>query len=300
MHDAALEEHKRLLYVSMTRARDILVLARQAKKPVGPWMDTVQLPSFLPQGNAKAISLSGGHAVPFKRRNLTPDNAILAVAATNGDLRWFELPDMITAKLPLTVNPSQSKSVAGTLVETVAIGTRIKVHRNCDPALLGDAVHACLAAYLISEKETFDATRVKAILDRMGAQQSVSPNDLLGQLAAVRLWLTTRWPKARVFVEVPVTQTLDAGQLMNGRIDLLLQTDQGWILLDHKSSPQNSTQWAKLSASHGGQLAAYSAAIEKVTDIPVMECWLVLPVAGTALKVKTASSHLVDGMVKLA
>jgi ATP-dependent exoDNAse (exonuclease V) beta subunit len=300
MHDAALEEHKRLFYVGMTRARDILVLARQAKNPEGPWMDTVKLARFLPQGNAKVISLSDGHKVPFKRRILTPDSAILAVATTNGDLRWFEVPDILTVKLPLAVSPSQSTSVAGTLVETVAIGARIKVDRECDPTMLGDAVHACLAAYLISDKESFDETRVKAILDRMGAQKAVSPDNLLRQLAAVRLWLTTRWPKARVFVEVPVTQTLDAGQIMNGRIDLLLQTDQGWILLDHKSSPQNSTQWANLAASHGGQLAAYSAAIEKVTDIPVMQCWLVLPVAGTALKVKTASSHRVEGMVKLA
>ena len=50
MRTAAVDEHKRLLYVSMTRARDILVLARQAKKPEGPWMDAVQLASFLPRG----------------------------------------------------------------------------------------------------------------------------------------------------------------------------------------------------------------------------------------------------------
>jgi ATP-dependent exoDNAse (exonuclease V) beta subunit len=64
---------------------------------------------------------------------------------------------------------------------------------------------------------------------------------LLGQLAAVRQWLHTRWPKAELVVEVPITQSLAGGQLMNGRIDLLLKTDQGWILFDHKSGSQNST-----------------------------------------------------------
>jgi ATP-dependent helicase/nuclease subunit A len=87
---------------------------------------------------------------------------------------------------------------------------------------------------------------------------------------------------------------------MNGRIDLLLETVQGWILLDHKSGSQNSTQWANLAASHGGQLAAYSAAIEKVTGVPVLETWLVMPVAGTALKVKISSTHLVTGIAKVA
>ena len=35
---AAVEEGKRLLYVAMTRARDLLVIARPAKKPAGEWI----------------------------------------------------------------------------------------------------------------------------------------------------------------------------------------------------------------------------------------------------------------------
>ena len=112
--------------------------------------------------------------------------------------------------------------------------------------------------------------------------------------------LHTRWPKAKLVVEVPITQSLAGGQLMNGRIDLLLKTDQGYILFDHKSGSQNSTQRAKLAADYGGQLAAYSDAIEQVTGIPVLETWLVMPVAGAALKVKTASARLVDGAAEVA
>jgi ATP-dependent helicase/nuclease subunit A len=300
MHAASKEEHKRLLYMSMTRARDLVVLARQAKKPVGEWMDAVGLLGFLPPGDSSVISLTSGQTVPFARRHLTRDSASLVTAPTSGDLSWFEVPEQLTAKLPLTVNPSQSTPVAGTVVETAHIGTRIEVARDSDLAALGEAVHACLAAYLSSDGVLLNENDIKGILDRMGVANSVAPSALLGQLAAVRLWLTTRWPKARVMVEVPITQTLDAGQIMNGRIDLLLETAQGWILLDYKSGSQNSTQWANLAASHGGQLAAYSAAIEKVTSVPVLETWLVMPVAGTALKVKTASPHLVTGIVKVA
>jgi ATP-dependent helicase/nuclease subunit A len=307
MHGAAVEEHKRLLYVSMTRARDILVLARQAKKPQGPWMDTVQLASFLPQGNPSVMSLTGGHTVPIMRRHLAPDSTRLTVAPANGDLRWFEVPENVTVKQPLTVNPSLSTPVIATLEETVAIGTRIEVDRDCDAAMLGDAVHTCLAAYLSTasspplelDDASFSETDVKGILDRMDVPNCLSPAAMLGQLSAVRQWLTTRWPKAPVVVEVPFTQTLAGGQLMNGRIDLLLKTDQGWILFDHKSGSQNSTQWAKLAASYGGQLAAYSDAIEQVTGIAVLETWLLMPVAGAALKVKTAPSGLFTGIAKI-
>ncbi len=50
-HADATEENKRLLYVSMTRARDLLVFARQAKKLTGEWMDTVGLGDDLAQGS---------------------------------------------------------------------------------------------------------------------------------------------------------------------------------------------------------------------------------------------------------
>jgi ATP-dependent helicase/nuclease subunit A len=300
VHGAAVEEDRRLLYVSMTRARDILVLARKATKPEGPWMDTVQLASFLPQGNPSVISLTGGHTVPFARRNLTPDSARLTVAPTTGDLRWFEVPENVTVKLPLTVNPSLSTPVIATVVETVRIGTRIQVERDCDPASLGDAVHACMAAYLSSDDVPFGETDVKGILDRMDVPNSLSPAALLGQLAAVRQWLHTRWPKAKLVVEIPIMQSLAGRQHTTGRIDLLLKTDRGYILFDHKSGSQNSTQRAKLAADHGGQLAAYSDAIEQVTGIPVLETWLVMPVAGAALKVKTASARLIDGAAEVA
>jgi ATP-dependent helicase/nuclease subunit A len=49
-HADAAEENKRLLYVSMTRARDLLVFARQAKKQTGEWMDSVALGESLAQG----------------------------------------------------------------------------------------------------------------------------------------------------------------------------------------------------------------------------------------------------------
>jgi ATP-dependent exoDNAse (exonuclease V) beta subunit len=300
MRAAALEEHKRLLYVSMTRARDILVLARQAKKPQGPWMDAVQLATFLPQGYPSVISLPGGRTAPFMRRNLTRDSAILAMAATTGDLRWFAVPEEIIAKPPLTVSPSQAKPVVAKVVENVAVGTRVKVDRDCDPARLGDAIHACLAAYLASDDASFDERRVAAILDRMGVPKSVAPGNLLRQLAAVRQWIRTRWPKAKALVEVPITQSLDTGQIMNGRIDLLLKTDKGWILLDYKSGSQNSSQWAKLAADYGGHLATYSGAIEKASGIPVLETWLVLPVAAAVLRVTTASTRLVPGTPALA
>jgi len=57
-------------------------------------------------------------------------------------------------------------------------------------------------------------------------------------------------------------------------------------LIDHKSGAQNGTQGDKLAAGYGGQLAIYGA-IKAATGVSVVESWLVLPVAGVALRVSS-------------
>jgi ATP-dependent exoDNAse (exonuclease V) beta subunit len=283
---AAIEEHKRLLYVTMTRARDLLILARQAKKPDGQWMSTVGLANHLPPTDCSVITLNNHKLVPFQRRRLSPTSATQVVIPPKDNLHWFEPSGKLTEKLPLTLSPSLSTPVAATVVENVQIGTRIVVGRNVDWAALGEAVHACLAVYLSSEEVSLSANELTEVLERMGVPNAMSPDALLNQLDAVRRWLNVRWPNAKAAVEVPITRVLKNGQVLSGRIDLLLRTDDGWILLDHKSGAQNSSQWDNLAANYGGQLATYSAAIEAVTGIPVKETWLVLPVAGAGLRIE--------------
>jgi ATP-dependent exoDNAse (exonuclease V) beta subunit len=134
----------------------------------------------------------------------------------------------------------------------------------------------------------------------MGVADAVSADALLSQFAAVRGWLKERWPDAQILVEVPVTQVLGSGQVMSGRVDLLLKTKSGWILIDYKSGAQNSSQWDILAATYGGQLAAYGTAIETATSVSVRETWLVLPIAGTALRVKTAARETAGRVAEVA
>lgn len=284
----AIEEHKRLLYVSMTRARDVLIFARPTKALDGPWMATIGLASFLPASDAAAISLTNGGVVPFRRRRLTPDGAIMTMARASGDLRWFESPAWITPKLPLAVNPSQAPEIQAVVAETVQIGTRIGVAGGVDAALLGTAVHACLAAYLAGGEIPPTASDVEAILGRHGIRDVVSAADVLGQLTAVRAWLKSRWPGAALFVEIPVTQTDADGRILAGRIDLLLATDQGWILIDHKAGRQNRSRLDHLALAYGAQLAAYRHAIEAATRTSVIESWLLLAVSGVGVRVESA------------
>ena len=85
--------------------------------------------------------------------------------------------------------------------------------------------------------------------------------------------------------ETPLAARLENGQQIIGRIDLLLMTEKGIVVLDHKSTPSGPSQWAELAQAYAGQLFAYATGVEQATQHKVVETWLVLPVAGTALSI---------------
>jgi len=66
---------------------------------------------------------------------------------------------------------------------------------------------------------------------------------------------------------------------------LLLETDNGLILIDHKSSQRSPDHWEKLATEHGAQMAAYAQGVEQASGRKVTEHWLFLPVAGGALSI---------------
>jgi ATP-dependent exoDNAse (exonuclease V) beta subunit len=284
--DEAVEEHKRLLYVSMTRARDMLILARPAKKAVGEWMSTVSFDTVLPAADTGPMVLKSGVAVPFARTVLSGASADLPQTLPTGALTWFDHAVALVDKLPLTVSPSSLEGVDARVAESVVIGSRMEVGDVEDRSVLGQAIHACLAADLASDDCPLDVGEVLAILQRMGVAEAVDASSLHRQVGAVRAWLRSRWPDAKAVVELPMQRLLPNGQTSTGRADLLLRTATGWVLFDHKSTQQGSAQWATLASSHAGQLAAYGQAVEAVSGLPVEETWLVLPVAGAAIRVE--------------
>lgn len=284
----AVDEHQRLLYVSLTRARDLIVLARDAKKPDGEWMQTIGLAQRLPADDHAPLPLGDGTTVPFRRRRLSAGEVAPDVVASGRDLRWFGVPDRLTPKLPLTVSPSDAAGIAARVTEVVTIGTRLVIGTSVDAAALGSAVHACLAQQLVSPEQALAARQVEEVLVRLGVAGAVDPAQLATRIHAVHQWLMQRWPEAQSLVEVPVSRMLANGQQVSGRIDLLLRTPAGWIVFDHKATPQNSSQWGPLAQTYGGQLIAYREALEAVTGSPVTELWLVLPVAGSALRIESA------------
>ena len=283
---SAVEESKRLLYVSMTRARDLLVLARSSRKLSGEWLDCIDAPWLLHGEGSDAVVLPSGERVVADRWALDPveepDNSGRKVS---GALYWFQSEGETEPRLPLSFNPSSAEKVSATVLEKCRIGERISVAKGADMSVLGTAIHACIGLSFTDRSVPLSETEVGNILSGFDVLGCLSPAAVLRQVSAFHEWLNSRWPGAKPHAEIAVQSKLTTGQVLNGRIDLLLETDEGWILIDHKSSQLAPDHWNQLADEYGAQMAAYASAAEKGSGKSVLERWLFLPVAGGALSV---------------
>ena len=231
---------------------------------------------------------SSGTDVPFERWELGAGLLSDDADAGDKDLSWFEHVDKPLVRPPLKVSPSSLTGATARILETVPIGRRIDTGAADDRSRLGEAIHACIAADLATPAKSLDMSEVASILKRMQAADNVDAAALHHQLGALRLWLSTRWPDAIPVVEVPVARATPGGQHVQGRTDLVLRTATGWILMDHKSTPQGRDQWGDLATTYAGQLAAYRDVLQAASGLPVEEMWFILPVAGAALWVEVS------------
>lgn len=282
---SAIDEAKRLLYVSMTRARDLLVLARPQRRPRGEWIDCLEAPWLLAQEGAKEVVLPTGERVEAQRWVLSPEDTGGSRRPKMGNLHWFQQAVRSEHLPPLNFTPSASESTAAVLVEKCRIGERIPVVIDADMGALGTAIHACIALSFTDRRVPLEEAEVGRILTNLGVSALVSPVAVLRQIKALHAWLEQRWPGAKPFAELPVQSTLRNGQILNGRIDLALETDKGWVLIDHKSSPLAWEQWDRLVIEYAAQIDAYAQALEQGGARRVLEKWLFLPVAAGGVRI---------------
>ena len=288
---AANQEAQRLLYVSMTRARDMLIFVLPAKSEVsGPWLQTLQAQSWLkPQRDVSQMDLPNGTSLRYACSQFAaPENWTKQSASASG-LFWFTPSTFDTEPyLPLAVSPSGMPSIKARVAEEVRLGERIPLAGSVKIEMdrFGTGLHACIA-YAISQKlAVVSAGDVQRILTSLNMAHWTDMELAAAQLTQFLGWIRERWQPTACYAEYPVTCKLENGQQLSGQIDLLLDTPEGWILIDHKANPGGQRRWEDLALTYSGQLAAYSKAIQQSSNRPVLESWLYMPVAAGAVRVE--------------
>jgi ATP-dependent helicase/nuclease subunit A len=78
---------------------------------------------------------------------------------------------------------------------------------------------------------------------------------------------------------------LEAGELVEGVVDLLFEEADGLVLVDYKSDALNEPLAPAQAAHHASQLHLYAKGIERATGRPVKERFVLFTRLGLAVPV---------------
>lgn len=279
MTEDSIAESKRLLYVGLTRARDLNVLTSFCRKqgPQRGWVEEIIGASGWLFGGANHLALPDGSSVmkALKAWSKT-DCALQPAPQAPVDCHWF------VAQLPLAPKAlwhQPSAAVGGQLEvqQSKPLGIRIVLNGKPEMAAVGTALHHCIARAGVVGK--VDPDEVQRILTAWGVNNTMDQAAVVAQVEALFTWLGANWPGCKVHVEVPIEAAGPDKTRIRGRIDLVVETPDGWILFDHKANPSGTAKDDDLAEEHGPQLAAYAHALKQATGKPVLQQWLFMPVA---------------------
>ncbi len=286
-------ESRRLLYVGMTRARDGVVFAmrkRETKTEISlktAWLDELtdkegyQVLKWPLKTGEQELKVSDS-SVPITVREFSADDlGEMKIESEEDNYLAKEIDD--TLDYPRArIWPSSledSGEFEDVVVETIAdFGRQIDVKENPDPPALGNAVHGFLGiddANLTNERQLEIATR---LLRAWGVEKSITPADLLTIHQGLEAFIEKTYPAAKVLREWPITLINDEHQLMQGWVDMLLETPMGYVVIDHKSYVgADASEYVK---KYAAQLAIYRQAVEKATGKDVLATLLHMPMLG--------------------
>ncbi|MEC9486667.1 MAG: UvrD-helicase domain-containing protein [Prosthecochloris sp.] len=278
------EESVRLLYVAMTRARDTLVLA----SPTGSSCSWLELAGaeVLVRGESSTVQLPGG--VELQRELSAPDSALLSStlpALHSQRQAWYAPAPEPSSRQPEQVSPSLLEARYDAVVaEEVVYAAGMSVHTGGDASAFGRAVHDILAFWLTQDPGNCTEAVVLRLLKAYGVDHLAVPGQLAVRLSDFRTYITSRWPGASMHVEASLRQELDGGRVLNGQVDLLLDTPDGWIVIDHKTGAVPSGHRREKALGYTGQLFAYCQALREVTGRRVVGSWVHFLTAGALLR----------------
>lgn len=263
------EEAKRLLYVGMTRPKELLITTtvKSSRSNYGTnWLDEITghpmnaldreekfidwfgnifeysnikyIPMEVdePKERKKVEILKGAEALPsYRLRDIKPSQAEPSPNMVDVEMIDEFSKDRLTAKGPKE-----------------------------DDAILGNCIHQLMCVYV-------DDPSFKNEIKKISSQYGVilDADEFLAHAQSFFKWMEDKYGKAlSIEREVPFRYVNSEGQHINGEIDMLYHTEEGVVLIDYKTfsgkKKEIENQDSKFYAGkYSGQMEIYKEAIEK-------------------------------------
>ena len=209
-----------------------------------------------------------------------------AEAAADFGAEAFSGPDVAPGQFPrLALNPSSEEGHDDArIVEEIDLGMRLPFAGSPDMNLVGEALHRFLAADDPTWGEERRIALAKRILEAWGVS-GLDPADVVTMGNRFRQFIDKRWPSAILRREAPITYRM-GHQTLSGRLDVVVETSEAIVIVDHKSFPGGRSQWLNQARKHAGQLRVYRDAISASLATPKpIRLALHLPISGEVLMI---------------
>jgi ATP-dependent helicase/nuclease subunit A len=275
-------ERTRLLYVGMTRARDHLALAVTGQTQA--WLDELRTDSDEPLVVLGEFEVRIGEKKFATRPGPEPIGLPKGESIEKHVVEYTRPVFAAATHPPLRLRPSEAV-VDGTveIAETARLGDRIVLVGDPDLQTLGEAMHRFLAVDDPSWDRQRRTTKATALLHAWGVPQ-IRPEDFVMASDRFHAFLSERFGSAPRKREWSV-HAENGSQVVSGRLDLLVEIEDGFAIIDHKSFPGSLALDEERLRSFAGQVALYAQALHRVTARSRVEYWIHQPVVGVMTRV---------------
>ncbi len=272
-------EDQRLLYVALTRARDVLVLPIDEASDKASLWDLCFPHAPLPHADEDDFAHTG---VPVEVEHVAarePQPQPLATPPTwsgrgPGGRRTTRTVGFGAWEHAGPRSVGAARTLGSPL--TLELG-------DVPPRALGIAVHAFFAADVEGLDDASRQALARRLVTGHGVQAVLRPELLLDLGDRLRAALEQRFPGAELHREWPLALEHE-GRLVRGQADLLLRTDSGWWVLDHKTVRHAPD--AESLADYARQVAGYGRALWLALGEPVLGGLIHLPLQGELVHVE--------------
>jgi ATP-dependent exoDNAse (exonuclease V) beta subunit len=284
------QEERRLLYVGLTRARDMLIVAKKNKTTpqeagvtvLGKGMDLF----WNERPGTDEITLGNGMPLPYQCLTLSDTSPSQGAAVPNPEprepLKWYKTCYEPVPYPKARIIPSEESRNGSLGPGTMhRLATVLPRRAFEDMRETGTLYHRAFAFYAHNP-------------DRCGSPQ-LEENFKPVVLEMLNL-MKQLWPQGIFHTEmnlrVPIQDNPPLGQYIDARLDLLVETPDGYYILDHKLSEKPEESPQKAVSRYGSQLALYAQAVQNacagvsfLSPKPVRGLWLAIPQDGLLMEV---------------
>ena len=281
-----LSEKNRLMYVSMTRASDVLTLYLEEGKKFLQWFKDIGLDINNEAQNGSGDIDIFGNGYSFKPYTIPADWTPAPVVPSPTVMVIDAPKPCSTEREERYVSPSKAPGTTEVKKEH-NFRQRIPLATNVsDMAAVGDCIHHIYAGI---EESRSTPVEMDKIISSHGLSNVLNNPEAIQQAwdNLTEFLITNYGPAIRTYHERAFRLEKN-GQTFVGSIDLVWQTEKGNVLLDYKTCPKGESELknpaSKFYAGHyGGQLSVYRDALE-AADESVIATLVYYPVSGILME----------------